>query len=93
MNRLDHTDNICTVGWTQFHAYLDYGDATLFEQIEPRVIFIPTFYKERSGATLEGVKGIEEHVINPHNSCGFYIAMPKDSPLFTYLMIQLENKP
>lgn len=92
MRRLTHPDNDCTAGWTAFQALLDEGDATLLAQIEPRVTFTPTFYVAQYLNELHEAKGVERHLAKGNAGSLFYIHTPKDSALFTYLMIQLENQ-
>ncbi len=82
MLKIDHSDNICTVGWTCIWASMTPEDMQYLLDDCPRGRFIPTFYDpDRQGyrwtpeLLRESLKEIQSKWIK---SRGFYFDFPID---------------
>lgn len=74
MNRLRHSDNTCTVGWTSIHAQMTADDMRHLQSKHTEGYFTQTFF--RSGKWLRTPEEFEE--CGYTYPMGFYFTFPRD---------------
>jgi hypothetical protein len=92
MKNVNHSDNACTIGWTNIHAYMTHKDMVWLLKIEPRGKFTPTFYvlPESWEYSWNTQTGILRNMQNVKHHRFFYFEFPVDSPLL--VILELKNK-
>ena len=87
MKSLRWSDNICTVGWTCIHAWMNYEDMEWLHSMHPEGTFTPTFFppsvfnrhtKRNTASWLEAMKDFKGSRLYAQTILGFYFNFPED---------------
>lgn len=77
MRNLEHSDNLCTVGWTQIHGLMNADDLQLLFDVQPKGHFTPTFYETKLTHWPECTVGNVRDLFGG-KEMGYYFAFPLD---------------